>query len=168
MTPATTTATATKTMAMAMDDATAMDGATATRRQRLRRVKGKWRRATQDATKGDATTSHRSEREANERRKRRRTRGCAVTTRKGTWSFFLGEADLLCPRALMAIHRAYCEYGSGPLVMAMGGGGGGGDPAAFVVVAAPRVVVSAPVVVVVAHRPSPFPYATECLLPDRC
>ncbi len=66
----------------------AMDGATATqRRQRwtaqrqcergsgngaMHRVNGKWRRTTQgegNATKGDATTSHRSEREANERRK---------------------------------------------------------------------------------------------------
>ncbi len=38
----------------------------------MRRVNGKWRRATQgegDATKGDATTSHRIEREANERGK---------------------------------------------------------------------------------------------------
>jgi hypothetical protein len=87
------------------------------------------RRVTQgegDATKGDATTSHKSEREANERRKHRQTRGGAATTRKGTWSFFLGEADPLCPRALMAIHRAYCDDGSGPLVMATGGGGGGG------------------------------------------
>ncbi len=35
-------------------------------------MNGKWRRATQcegDATKGDTTTSHQSEREANERRK---------------------------------------------------------------------------------------------------
>ncbi len=88
--------------------------------------------------------------------------------RKGTGSFFLGEADPLCPRALMAIHRAYCDDRSSPLVMATGGGGGGGDPAACVVVAAPCVVVSAPVVVVVAHHPSPFPYVAECLLPDLC
>ncbi len=110
--------------------------------------------------------------EANERRmrggRRRQTRGGAATTRKGTLSFFLGEADPLCPRALMAIHRAYCNDGSGPLVMATGGGGGGGDPAAFVVVATPRVIVSAPVVVIVAHRPSPFPYVAECFLPDLC
>jgi hypothetical protein len=100
--------------------------------------------------------------------RRRRTRGGAATSRKGEWSFFLGEADPLCPWALMAIHRAYCNDGSGPLVMATGGGGGGGDPAAYVIVAAPRVVVSAPVVVVVAHRPSPFPYVAECLSPDLC
>jgi hypothetical protein len=66
----------------------AMDGATATQQQRqwttqrrckrgngdgaMRRVNGKWRHVTQgegNATKGDATTSHRSEQEANERRK---------------------------------------------------------------------------------------------------
>jgi hypothetical protein len=109
---------------------------------------------------------------ANERQmrggKRRRTRGGATTTRKGTWSFFLGEADPLCPRALMAIHRAYCNDGFGPLVMATGGGGGGGDPAAFVVVAAPRIVVSVSVIVAVAHRPFPFPNVAECLLPDLC
>ncbi len=89
-------------------------------------------------------------------------------TRKGTWSFFLREVDPLCPRALMAIHRAYCVDGSGPLVMATGGGRGGSDPAAFIVVAAPRVVVSAPVIVVVAHRLSPFPYIAKCLSPDLC
>jgi hypothetical protein len=84
------------------------------------------------------------------------------------WSFCLGEADLLCPRALMVIYKAYCDNGSGPLVMATGGWGGGGDPTAFIVVAAPGVVVFTPVVVVVAHRPSPFPYVTECLSLDRC
>ncbi len=88
--------------------------------------------------------------------------------RKGMWSFFLREADPLCPRGLMAIHRAYCEDGSASLVMATGGGGGGGDPAAFVVVAAPCVVVSAHVLVVIAHPPSPFPYVVECLSPDLC
>ena len=68
----------------------------------------------------------------------------------------------------MAIHRAYCDDGSGPLVMATGGCGGGGDPTAFVVVAAPRIVAFAHVVVIVAHRPSPFPYVAECLSPDLC
>ncbi len=96
------------------------------------------------------------------------TRGGTATTRKGMWFFFLGKADSLCPRALMAIHRAYCDDGSGPLVMATGGGREGGDPAAFVVVATPHVVVSAPVVVVVAHRLSPFPNVTKCLTPDLC
>ncbi len=91
-----------------------------------------------------------------------------ATSRKGTWSFFLGEADRLCPRALMVIHRAYWDNGFGPLVMATRGGGGGGDPTAFVVVAAPRVVVSSPVVIVVAHHPPPFPYVAKCLLPDLC
>jgi hypothetical protein len=139
----------------------------------MRCVNGKWRR---DARRKVEATPQKVTRQpaikANERRirggRRRRTRGGAAATRKGTWSFILGEMDPLCPRALMAIHMAYCDYGSGPLVMATGGGGGGGDPAAFVVVAAPHVVVSAPVIVVVTHRPSPFPYVAECLSPDLC
>ncbi len=166
-----------------------MDGTTATQRRRrwtaqqqckkgnsdgaMRRVNGKWRRGARRKVKATRQkVMQQPAIEANERQmrggRRRRTRGNTATTRKGTWSFFLGEADPLCPRALMAIHRAYCDDGSGPLVMATRGGGGGDDPAAFVVVAAPCTVVSAPVVIVVAHRSSPFPYVTECLLPDLC
>ncbi len=64
---------------------------------------------------------------ANERRmrggRRRWTNGGVATTRKGAWSFVLGEADPLCPRALMVIHSAYCDDGSASLVMATGGDG---------------------------------------------
>jgi hypothetical protein len=87
------------------------------------------------------------------------------------WSFFLGEADPLCPQALMAIHRAYSNDGSGPLVMATGGGKGGGDPAAFVVVAAPRVVVSAlslsslPTIHLCSHT---LPNASRLIFADCC
>ena len=109
---------------------------------------------------------------ANERQmrggRRRRTRDGAATTRKSSWSFFLGGADPLCSWAQMAKHRTYCDDGSASLVMATGGGREGGDPAAFVVVAPPCVVVSAPVVVVIAHPPSPFPYVAKCLSPDLC
>jgi len=166
-----------------------MDRTTATQRRRqwtaqrrckrgngdeaMHRVNGKWRRDARCKVKATRQkVTQQPAIKANERRmrggRRRRTRGGTATTRKGTWSFFLGEADPLCPRALMAIHRAYCDDRSGPLVMATGGGGGGGDSAAFVVVAAPRVVVSAPAIVIVAHRPSPFPYVAECLSPDLC
>jgi hypothetical protein len=51
--------------------------------------------------------------------------GGAATLRKGTWSFFPGEADPLCTMALLAIHRAYFYNWSSPPVMAARGGGGG-------------------------------------------
>jgi hypothetical protein len=93
------------------------------------------RHATQgggDVTKGDAKTSHRSEQEANERRKAQADKRRHGDDEEGHVVLLSGggRSDV-CPWALMAIHRAYCDDGSGPLVMATGGGGRGGGSRCF-------------------------------------
>ncbi len=121
-----------------------------------------------DATKGDATTSHQSEREANERQKAQADKRRRGDDEEGHVVLLSGGGGSAVPMGANGDTQGILRR----LVRPTGDGDGrmrrGGDPTAFVVVAAPRVVVSAPVIVVVAHRPSPFPYVTKCLLPDRC
>ena len=121
-----------------------------------------------DATKGDATTSHRSEQEANERQKAQADKRRQGNDKEGHMVLLFGGDGSAVPTGPNGDTQGILRQRVRPTGDGNGRRRRGGDPTAFIVVAAPRVIVSAPVVFVVAHRPSPFPYVAECLLPDCC